>query len=409
MNKLDYLFRTSRGNHDRYMERYRRRFNFSINQETYSKKSMHDREKLLFQQEITGYMRANKRRAFRGPVVLHMDFYPSRGNPPSIHQLAKNYLDLLWRPATGLENLILPLKDDRQISILIVNYHIQKQNEIPRIEMQMAPLYDFYEDLRLVEAIRSGDGFPEDDDHSTYDYKEIFDEEDKDPFEQLDQIRENLEGIEDLKDIIGLETFLNLKRMYLVQYQSNWFNLEKLKTFDLIHLFPNDRISSNEFLDTILEQHRNLIISHSFRPLRTAGLPTRMGDTEKFKATIRALLNEFRERYPSLFPLHINLNLTILYVPPSGQEIDLDNLARYIVPLINEALKPPAGVWFAQNNHPRGFPTHTIIQYQIIKIPRKEHDPENGIVRLVFGEYEPFNNCWRNMDRIINSWSDAVF
>ncbi|AKG35809.1 hypothetical protein VK70_15520 [Paenibacillus durus ATCC 35681] len=83
----------------------------------------------------------------------------------------------------------------------------------------------------------------------------------------------------------------------------------------------------------------------------------------------------------------------------------MDNLARHIVPMVNEALKPPTGNWFDETACPKGYPKHSIIQYQIIKLPRSEHDPENGVARLVLGEYEKYNNLWREMDRLINTWA----
>lgn len=405
MEKLDYLFRTSRGNHSRYMERYSRRIQFATEQETYSKKSMLEREKLRFQQEFGDWMRANNRKSFRGEVVLQLDFYPSRSNPPSIHQLAKNYLDLLWRPAQGLRNPRLPLQDDRQISILIVNYHIQQKNTSPSIEVQMAPLGDFYDDLRLFGLIRTGN-FPEDDETPRYDLEKVIPPDDS--LALFDKSVEKLRDHEELKELITPENYENLKNIHLVDYQSAFFGLEKIKPSDLI-LFLQKSNLEDDLLGSMLSDHRNFVITHSLTPLRAAGLPTRMGDTEKFKNTVRGMINEFKERYPILFPLRINLSLTILYVPPSGQEIDLDNLARYIVPFINEALKPPVGFWFYDYQRPKGYPAHTIIQYQIIKIPRNQHDPEDGVVKLVFGEYEPYNNCWHDVDRTINLWSDEAF
>ncbi|ULO04751.1 hypothetical protein H1230_16435 [Paenibacillus sp. 19GGS1-52] len=167
MRKLDYLLGTSPGNYHRYRDRYMKRLSFSINQETYSKKSMRGKEKQRFLDELNSYMCSNHRGAYRGPVVLQMDFYPKRGNPPSIHQLAKNYIDLLYPRES--KKLRLPLLDDRQVAILIVNYHIQLENEKPLIQIKMAPIRDFLEDLQLYNMIRSGSGFTEDDGDYRYD------------------------------------------------------------------------------------------------------------------------------------------------------------------------------------------------------------------------------------------------
>jgi len=406
MDKLDYLLRTSRGNYDRHMDRFSRRIRFTINQETYSKDSMLPREKLRFQQKFSDLMHAQKRRAFRGNVVLQMDFYPSKGNPPSIHKLPKNYLDLLWRPVEGLLNPNLPLKDDRQISILIVNYHVQKANKEPRIEIEMAPLRDFYDDLHLYDRINSYD-FPGDEENPRYDLENVIQEEDYPRL--LDQSIVRLDELKDLEDFVDLlEVYQSLRNIYLFNYQSAFFGIEKIKTSELIVLLLKNK-PGHGLIAQFLSENRKLIISHSFSPLKAIGLPTRRGETDNFKDTVRRMITEFKERYPSLFPLRVNLNLTILYVPPSRQEMDLDNLAMNIVPYLNEALKPPAGHWFHDYQRPRGFPAHTIIQYQIIKIPRDHNDPEDGTVRLILGKYEPYKNCWKDVERTIDLWSNEVF
>ncbi|WFA88046.1 hypothetical protein [Paenibacillus amylolyticus] len=409
MRRLDYLLKTSRGNLDRYMARYARRLSFLINQEPYSKNSMSLAEQLRFQQEISDYLEKSKRRAFKGPVILKMDFFPSKGNPPSIHQLAKNYLDLLWRPVQGMVNPRLLLIDDRQISILIVNYHVQTENPTPRIEIKIAPMRDFVDDIRLVEKIRSKISFPEDEHYLSYDEREVFSSELKDPIKELEKSRESLIVTRSLKGDIDVSLFDKLYEMSMRDYQSAFFLMEKFKSTDLIGLYLDQDYLTDEFLGHIFEQYRKMIITYSLQPLRTAGLPIRSGETRQFKDTIRDMIQQFRDKYPVLIPLLINLNLTILYVPPKVQEIDLDNLARYIVPLINEALKPPSGIWFSGYQHPIGFPKHTIIQYQIIKIPRSNNDPENGSVKLVFGEYSPYKDCWSDFDDVIDRWSDAIF
>jgi len=391
------------------MARYARRINFYINQETYSKNNMTQTEQLRFQQEISAHMEKSQRRAFKGPVILKMDFFPNRGNRPSIHKLAKNYLDLLWRPTEGLKNPRLLLVDDRQISILIVNYHVQNVNPTPHIEIKLAPMRDFVEDIRLVENIRSKISFPEDDDRTSYDEKEILYGDAKDPIEGFETIRESLIETNELKGLITDSLFERMYNMKMREFQSAFFLMEKIKPTDLMQLYPDTENVTDDILGHIFEQHRKMILTYSLPPLRTEGLPIRAGETKQFKDTIRGMILQFREKYPALVPLLINLNLTILYVPPRTQEIDLDNLARYIVPFINEALEPPNGVWFTGYQHPNRFPKHTIIQYQIIKIPRSEKDPENGSVRLVFGEYRPYKDCWSDIDDVISRWRNAVF
>ncbi|MBE3016010.1 hypothetical protein IL992_43710 [Microbispora sp. NEAU-D428] len=53
------------------------------------------RSSVAFQQQVLDQMTAMRRRPFTGPIVLDLQFYTKRRNPPAIHQLAKNVLDLL--------------------------------------------------------------------------------------------------------------------------------------------------------------------------------------------------------------------------------------------------------------------------------------------------------------------------
>lgn len=402
MKKFDYLLNTSRGNYSMYRKRFERRLFFRINQEPYSKKSMRQTEKQQFQQEIDHQMRTKKRSAFRGPVVLQMDFFPKRGNPSSIHHLAKNYLDLLYpRESRGLR---FPMLDDRQVSILIVNYHVQFENDQPEIQITMAPMRDFIEDLKLYERIRTGTSFIEDDGDYDYDPEELFNKDgnfDRD----FDRAIENFRDYKKFETECNIPPNLELERMYIRDIQSLLLSRDKFTPYDLSTMFTKE---TKGIFGTFFREHRKLILSTPFSPLQPIGLPTQEGGTNQFKQTVREMVYEYAKRYPFLGPVLVNMTLTILYIPPRNQEIDLDNLARYIVPTVNEAVKPPAGYWF--NDVPQKFPRHTIIQYQVIKLPRSTHDPEDGLASLVLSECNILeSSIWSESDKLIDKWSDKVF
>lgn len=303
-----------------------------------------------------------------------------------------------------MRNPRLLLVDDRQISMLIVNYHIQNINRTPRIDIKIAPMRDFIEDLRLIEKFRSKISFSKDEDLTSYDEKEIIYGGIKDPIKYFESVRELLTEFNELKGLTADNHFEQMYKLKLRDYQSAFFLMERTTPTDLMQLYPNKEIvaDADDILGQIFEEHRNMIITYSLPPLKTEGLPTLPGETQQFKDTIREMMQKLRDKYAALFPLLINLNLTILYVPQRTQEVDLGNLARYIVPFINEALKPPNGFWFTGYQHLNRFPQHTIIQYQIIKIPRSNKDPENGAVRLVFGEYSPYKDCWSEIEDVID-------
>ncbi|ULO04750.1 hypothetical protein H1230_16430 [Paenibacillus sp. 19GGS1-52] len=199
-----------------------------------------------------------------------------------------------------------------------------------------------------------------------------------------------------------------LERYYIQDVQSAFMRGFRIDPQGLSLLFNNYESGKGDILDKIFEDHRKFIISAPFSPLGSTGLPTKKGDSEAFKEVIRSMIDRYKDRYAVLWPLLINLKITILYVPPKDQEIDLDNLARYIVPMVNEAIKPPTGIIMGEDPRPKGFPKHSIIQYQIIKLPRSIKDPEDGVVRLVLEEYERHNNLWREIDRLIEKWASKA-
>ncbi len=62
-----------------------------------------------------------------------------------------------------------------------------------------------------------------------------------------------------------------------------------------------------------------------------------------FKKAVREALVEFKKNRPVMYPLLTLAGATILYIPPSdGLRIDLDNLARRVIPSVHEELRPPA-------------------------------------------------------------------
>lgn len=349
-------------------------------------------------------MRINRRGPFRGPVIMQMDFFPSRGNPPSIHHLPKNYIDLLYRRSSE-HRLRFPLYDDRQISILIVNYHVQFPVENPSIRISMASLGDYLKDLKLLSLIKSEHRFTEDDWCYSYDSSEIF-YRDKENIEFERAYDRLLDHREFLSDIGKEYSEANFENILIRDAQAAFLKLNKFDSSDLAYIYFTQPSGLGDIMDSLFNEGRSWIISSPFNELKPFGLPTQEGETGVFKETVRQKMNEFCKRYPLLTPLLANLSLTILYIPPRNQEIDLDNLARYIVPLVNEALNPPTSFWFSEV--PKKFPKHTIIQYQVIKLPRSMGDPSDGLVSILLNEHETYNNIWEETDSIIERWSDIA-
>jgi hypothetical protein len=78
-----------------------------------SKNSIKKAEEAAFQQALAKGL--GQRRGFRSPVMLELDLFASAENPPEIHTVTKNYLDLTYRTAVEHERLLV---DDRQSGII---------------------------------------------------------------------------------------------------------------------------------------------------------------------------------------------------------------------------------------------------------------------------------------------------
>ncbi len=94
MRRIEYINSTKGQIHQRFKRRIRRIY-LDVKQEPKGKNSISLEEKIAFQQQIINKMKNHKRRYFRSPLILKIDFYCNQDNPRGIHTLAKNYLDLL--------------------------------------------------------------------------------------------------------------------------------------------------------------------------------------------------------------------------------------------------------------------------------------------------------------------------
>ena len=121
----DYIL-TQEGQKNLLFRRRLKRLYFQIKHDPKSKNHIDEEEKKCFQQQIVQTLQDFKRRAYRSPVIMKIDFFCNRNNPPAIHTLAKNYLDLLSIPIPDsyTKRKRLLYKDDRLIKILIINYQL---------------------------------------------------------------------------------------------------------------------------------------------------------------------------------------------------------------------------------------------------------------------------------------------
>ncbi len=290
-----------------------------------------------------------------------------------------NYLDLLHKElrATDTHKEIL-FKDDNQIKILIVNYYIKTEREKGEIYIETQSIGDFIKDLELIDKIdvEKENNYPDD----------------------FDTSLEGLSSLEEIKEVLG-ENYHSLRKYWVQQVQESFLKTHNLSVAGLVSLFRSRFFSQKRYSDfaelqeIFKEQERLIIFATNF--LEFGKSPSKNGESRsEFKAQVRIKLDKFKEKYKILFPLLQPIRVNILFILPKSNVADLDNIARYIIPFVNEVFQPPSDLHRYLNKpssdeneeNLKPIPPNSISGYQIINIPRKETDDENGTILFVVSE-----------------------
>ena len=438
MKRLEY-FNTQKG--QLYLRRKRqmsRLYFLRINQEPKSKNSISTSEKIYFQNEILKVLSKRRRRAYRSPVIVKIDFHSNQDNPPSIHTLAKNYLDLLEDPIpqSKIKRNKLLYNDDKLIKILIVNYHLGMPSFRSSISIKIDTLSNFISDIELVDRIKKND-FEKDDNYS-WSSSCTFSDFNTDEFDNHDdyfdtlitQLRELERDKHSIVKKFSREIYEIQKGWLIKDVQKRYLKTSELKTDQLLILFSGflnkrkDYSGFSRLLANLDKQNRNLIISPTFT-IDLTHAPSQKGGKTIFKNNVKRVLNSFKRKHPILFPLRNQISITVLYVPPKNQSIDLDNLARYIIPFINDIIMPPSTFLNTIDiNHMKDsdikerlleyikkipkIPKYSITKYQVIVLSRFDNDPDEGYVRLIFGDGFDYSGLWDKTDDIIDKWENYI-
>lgn len=392
MNKLEYLKSIKGQLHSRWKRLAKKRV-FYFDFEPKSKKGISEQEKKAFREAVTIELKEQKKKAHTKDIILELGFSVTEKNAPAIHTLAKNYLDLLHKELPSVDshkNLLF--KDDNQVKILIVNFNTQLDKEVGSIFIKSQSIGDFIKDLELVDSLDV--------------------EENYDVHYELDTSRDDLDDFLKSKDAFDSE-YNKMEPYYRQRFQENFLKLHNVKTYSLVSLFKSrfakykDLSSCPSFKELIEENDRIITFSTNFSELGNS--PQQEGDTKVFKNNVKDKLNKFKERYKILFPLLTPIRVNILFIPPKSNVADLDNLARYIVPFVNEVFQPPSnflGYFRADSKSESPIPPNSISGYQIITIPRKESDDENGQILFIISEGYFSRDLWWEIEHAIDSWKD---
>lgn len=403
------------------LRRFLRELHFYIKQEPKSKKSLKKEDKKHFRETIKEHLQKNNRRAYRSDIILQIDYYTTENNPPPLQTLSKNYLDLLHKPMPEIDNLEgILFKDDGQIKILIANYHLNEYGDNKsQIRINTCTLTSFYEDIALAYRIIRND-FSDKDYSNDYQFEEYLkDEELDDNTDVYRDYNDLLKNEVEIKKMFGEQYFLAREFLYKREIQERYLSFNRINIYALVNLFQsefsdNRKYKGDERFMKIWDSTKNYVfLASDFFDLGKA--PSDKGDSKFLKSQLREQLNEFKKKKPVLFPFLVPLSIIVLFVPPKRNVIDLDNLARnYIVPFINEILRPPAShskvvkdfSFFKDNSeiHQKYHP-NSLTNYQILQLPRQDNSPDNGEIKFVLTNGDTiFKNVRNTVNDLIREW-----
>jgi hypothetical protein len=400
-------------------------------QEPRSKNAISNSEKIAFQSAVLKDMKHLNRRYFKAPVALECDFTPTEDDPPAIHTLPKNYLDLLAKPVAAIDTnrKRLVFEDDRKVHYLSVKYHILPERLEPGIRFKVAPYRDFIADMALLNKVQSDNLGTVSDAlyhrRSFISWEELT-KEDEDLYD--DDAVDRLQKYESNKQFwvskFGDNVYEAWREMYTMEVQNHLLKTLALSPSSLIHLLSPLFLDLPQKFEDILEISRSNLISPPLTiDLKHSDL--KQGESSQYKVFVKETMAAFRKEHSILFPLRTKVGITILFQPPASGSIDLDNLARRIVPFVNEELKPPSSLlltvdaerggdpklrkWFIEKkNALKRMPKHSITHYQVVQMPRLTNDSEHGFVRLLLEPGEQIKTLWTKMEDLVDRWQEHV-
>jgi len=390
LNRYDYL-QSKEGQITRHLWRNRKgRFYLKLDLEPKSKNAMSRNDKAVLQMALLEKMKITRKRSYRSKIAMELSLQTSSANPPQIHTIVKNLLDLFSIPMCEIcsRRRRLLYCDDSQIAYLGVRYF--KKSEKGSIFLKTAPFADFLADLRLVDSQDI-----EDEDEETLS-KSRLDSPDVDDYYWL---KKNRSGI--IKRL-GQEAYNGLLKADRMAFQQHILNLPRLRLHDLTSLYkslinkrflcPESRRLKSDFIDGIYQQISDQIYNHPIR-LKLPHVPLRSGDTINFKMSIRKALLEYKNKFSVLGQLIIPSFLEVIYQPPSsykGFVKDLDNIVSIVIPIFYDELKPPI----------------MIEGYEIFELPRDSETPKDGFVVLgITSAWDSIKSLWGRIDSAIEKWS----
>jgi hypothetical protein len=292
---------------------------------------------------------------------------------------------------------------------------------------------NFVRDLQLFTTIRLGEFAELSDDalrRSGYaDAAEGWDIESLD--DPLEQLREHITDKEAFVKVTSVEAY-EVHRMFLQQLCQEKFLKKRELGPEVLASVLSPYVGGRA--KTPLQSLNSLVASmgrqwHQLIGIDLGPSAVRPGEGDLFKKAVREKLADVRQKEKMMNPLLTTIGVTIVYVPPKNANgIDLDNLARRIIPFVHEELHPPSTIahvskaygavlassdeWAerirAELKSLNRLPQYQVSRYQIFELPHCDTDADDGNVHLIIHGGLGSLGPWHEADDVIRNWEQAV-
>lgn len=361
------------------------------------------------------------------PLAACITVHVTGNNPPHIHTIPKNYLDLC-------RGIIY--RDDGQIEYLSLTYRIDKPL-FHDMSFDFYPMSALRQDLSVAsEAVIN----------AYFDYSEEADEileaangriEHRGPSfieEWIDFQREYSSAVVKLGQQRADKRLFLYQQMAQEQYLAR-ASMDMEDARALVSKPPRKR-PEVKIGDFIISDSREInfgylrsLAKHVLEsPLRMqiSKVPSRSGETSVFKNELRAQMKYFKTKNPLFSKLLSPVGLEVLFAPPRGENVvvrDIDNIMRTIVPIFHEEFSPPLSAlhavrlgefpakkrseyadWFAK--YPRGL-NHQILNYEIFRIPPHSRIKIDGQVAVGLCDGAFKKNLFDKTAAVIRAWQES--
>jgi Holliday junction resolvase RusA-like endonuclease len=382
LSKSEYL-KTPEGQLCRRLWRTHNLSLYSFDFEPKSKEGMRNPEKVVFQQELLKQIKERGKQAYRGKIVVNLSFHATNRNPPQVHTVTKNFLDLFSSPLpeTKIKRKSLVYQDDKQIAYLAVRYFIG--DDKPYVSVQAKPFRDFLLDLEVINSFlldEDTNRHSENDDDNWDNYNDLLRNKDR-------YIR-----------LIGQKGYKGMLESCKILLQGNLIKQSMLKLRDIVILYiglgpSNDFCNSKDrkidnFIAGINNTVREWILKFPLRVLLPQ-VPTKPGDTNNFRIKVRESIKSYKNQFRILSKIIMPIYMEVLYKPPcvsQGFSKDLDNIMKLITPVVYEELTPPL----------------SLQGYEVFELPRQRKDVSDGFLTI------DFTSGYHNLGTVWDRVNDAI-